>query len=188
MAIADEQRRHCNDNALHCFGTAYIFEKCASSIRYKLRVIAFLGIAVPAAVGALISTFLFKPDQIEIAAIIAGVLGLLQLLFSIWSLVSHWDKNLSYYLESKSANYRLASSWNQLGNTTILSDQEFASDLQVLEKESEIRSDLDNRHDISDSEKRMGMRAGLRKYQRPCVQCGQVPQSMKSSSCGVCGK
>jgi mobilome CxxCx(11)CxxC protein len=188
MAIADEQRRLCNDNALHCHGTAYIFERRASSIRWKLRVLSFLGIAVPAAVGAILGTFSLKPEYVKVVGTVAGVLSVTQLVFSIWSLVSHWDTGLSYYLESKSANYRLAADWSQLGNTTIMTDQEFATRLQVLEKESEIRSDLDNRHDISDTEKRTGMRAGLRKYQRPCVQCGNVPKSMKGTDCGVCGK
>ena len=188
MPIADEQRRMCNDEALHCYGTAYIFEKRAASIRWKLRVLSFLGIGVPAAIGAILGTFSLKPEYAALVGIIAGMLGVTQLIFSIWSLVSHWEAGLSYYLESKSANYRLAADWSQLGNTTILTDEEFAIRLKVLEKESEIRSDLDNRHDITDAEKRMGMRAGLRKYQRPCVQCNKVPQSMKGSDCGVCGE
>ena len=188
MTIADEQRLNCNDNALHCYNTAYIFEKRAAAIRWKLHVLAFLGIAVPAAVGAIIGTFSLKLEYIAIVVTIASVLSVVQFVFSIWSLVSHWDIGLSYYLESKSANYRLSSHWNQLANTTTTSDADFATRLQVLEKESEIRADLDNRHDVTDKEKRLGMRAGLRKYQRPCVQCGKIPQSMKATKCGVCGK
>ena len=188
MAIANEQRLICNDNALHCYNTAYIFEKRAAAIRRKLRVLTFLGIAVPASVGAILGTFSLKPEYIVLVGTIAGVLSIAQLIFSIWSLVSHWDISLSYYLESKSANYRLTSDWNYLANTTTLSDADYATRLQVLEKESEIRADLDNRYDISDKEKRLGMRAGLRKYQRPCVQCGEIPKSMKPTTCGVCGK
>jgi len=188
MAIADEQRRLCNDNALHCYGTAYIFEKRAASIGLKLRVLSFLGIAVPASVGAIIGAFSLKPEYVTLIGIIAAVFSVAQLVLSIWSLVSHWDIGLSYYLESKSANYKLAADFSQTGNTAIMSDTEFATRLQVLEKESEMRANLDNRYDISDFEKRMGMRAGLRKYQRPCVKCEKVPQSMKGSDCGVCGK
>lgn len=188
MTIADEQRLMCNDNALHCYNTAYIFEKRAAAIRWKLRVLAFLGIAVPASVGAILGTFSLKPEYITAVGTVAGVLSVTQLIFSSWSLVSHWDGSLSYYLESKSANYRLSSDWNEIANTTIMSDSEFATRLQVIEKESEIRADLDNRHDISEREKRRGMRAGLRKYQRPCAGCGMIPMSMKATQCGVCGK
>ena len=188
MPIAPEQRKLCNDNALYCYGTAYIFEKRAASIRWKIRVLTFLGIAVPASVGAIIGSFSLTTEYTKEVLTIAGLLGLTQLILSIWSLTAKWDDNLSYYLESKVTNYRLSSDWNQLSNTTIISDLEFATKLEVMKKEFETISDLDNRHDITDSEKHMGMRAGLRKFQRLCVECNKIPTSMKPTDCGVCGK
>ncbi len=188
MVIPSEKRRRCNDNSIHCFGTAYIFEKRASSIRKKITFLTFLGIATPAMVGATIGTFNISPQNTKYVLVVAGILGVLQLIFSIWALVSGWNNRLSYYLESKSANYRVANEYAQLANSTSLSEAEYDTKLKVLETETNIRSDLDNRHDICDKEKRMGMRAGLRQYQRPCTGCGKVPTSMKATKCGVCGK
>jgi len=187
MVIPPEKRRRCNDNALHSFGTAYIFEKRASSIRKSINLLTFLGIATPAMVGAVIGTFSLSPQNTKYVLIIAGILGLLQLVLSIWAIVSGWNDRLSYYLESKSANYRLADEFSQLANSTSLSEADFETRLQVLDKEMTIRNDLDNRHNFSDKEKRMGMRVGLRQYQRHCVKCGQIP-SLKPSNCDVCGK
>ena len=41
---------------------------------------------------------------------------------------------------------------------------------------------------LSDEEKRMGMRSGLRNSQRACVECKKIPTSMESTECNVCGK
>jgi mobilome CxxCx(11)CxxC protein len=188
MTIPPEKRRRCNDYALQCYGTAYIFEKRTSKIRWKLNVLTFLGIAVPATGGAVIGIFSLSPQHINYILFPAGFLGIILFVLSIWSLVAKWNDNFFYYLESKSSNYRLSDDWAQLANTTTLSNGEFETKIQILEAESQLRSDLDNRHDISEKEKRMGMRAGLRKFQRPCAVCGEIPKSMKPTQCGVCGK
>lgn len=189
MAITSEKRRKCNDNALDCFGTAYIFEKRAAAIRIKILFLTFLGIAAPAVVGAIIGTFQVSPQNINYVLTVAGIIGILQLIFSIWALVAGWSDRLSYYLESKSHNYRLAIEYSELAGTTALTGTAFDLKLEVLETEVKHRNDLDHRHDITDAEKKIGMRAGLRQYQRACAACNSVPTSMKpTAECGVCGK
>jgi len=189
MTIPDDKRRKCNDNALDCFGTAYIFGKRAASIRIRITLLTFLGIAAPAAVGAIICTFQLMPQNMKYVLVIAGAIGIIQLIFSIWALVAGWNDNLSYYLESKSHNFRLADQYSDLAKTTSVSLNEFILRYEVLEAESRHRNDLDNRHDLSDKEHRLGMRAGLRQYQRPCSACGDVPTTLKTKKeCGVCGK
>lgn len=187
MGVLDSKRRECNDSAVHCFGTAYIFEKRARCLRWRTRILLFLGIAGPASVGAILGSFLL-PDQYRkyVLGIAAGI-ALLQLIGSIWSLIAKWDDSLSYFLESKSHNYRLADHFANLAMETSLSDAEFNTNLGVLNKESELRSDLDNRQDLTDKEKRMGLRAALRQYQRPCVKCTKVPNSLKPTKCPICG-
>lgn len=185
--IASEKRRDCADSALKCHGTAYIFEKRAAKIRTKVITLSFLGIAAPASVGAIIGTYNLDIKDIQLFLFIAGTIAIIQLIFSIWSLVSGWDRNLSYYLESKAANYRLASQYDRLSKTTTLSPHDFEVEFQVLHREAEFRANLDNQHDITDKEKRMGMRYGLRQYQRPCVGCKQTPTTMKATDCGICG-
>jgi mobilome CxxCx(11)CxxC protein len=187
MTIPSEKRRSCADAALLCHGTAYIFEKRAGKIRMKIAILSFLGIAGPASVGAIVATFKLSLQNVEYVLLIAGIIAAIQLLLSIWSLVSKWNDSFSYYLESKATNYRLSKRYDDLCKTTTLSEHDFDVQFGELEKEAELRATLDNQYDVKDAEKRMGMRYGLRKYQRECAGCGKVPKSMKATDCDICG-
>ena len=185
--ISPDKLRRCADEALKAHGTAYIFEKRAARVRKWLLILSFLGIAGPASVGAIISTYSLDNDTTKIVIWVAGVIALAQLLLSIWSLVSKWDSNFSYYIESKSSNYNLSSQYQNLAKDTSISLEEFDTELKILNREAELRKVLDNQYDIDEKEKRMGMRYGLRQFQRKCAQCDIVPTNMKPSSCGICG-
>ena len=185
--IPPDKLRRCADEALKAHGTAYIFEKRAAKIRLRIMVLSFLGIAGPASVGAIISTYSLDYKTTKWVLLIAGTIAIVQLLLSVWSLVSCWNDKLAYYLESKSSNYNLSSQYQKLFQNASISNLGFDSELSVLDREAEIRAALDNNHDVSDKEKRMGMRYGLRRYQRPCASCNEVPTDMKSTKCGVCG-
>lgn len=187
--ISSEKRRICANSALECHGTAYIFEKRAAKIRIKVIFLSFLGIAVPALVGTIIiDRHIISIKNIQIISYIAGILASIQLVLSIWSLVSGWVRNLSYYLESKVANYRISRQFDELNKTTTLPPYKFDIKFQSLKREIELRENLDNQFDITDKEKRMGMRYGLRKYQRACAGCNEIPKTMKATECGICGK
>jgi mobilome CxxCx(11)CxxC protein len=110
------------------------------------------------------------------------------LILSIWALVAKWDDGLAYYTESKSANYRLADEYAKLMKAQCLAPQEFDMQFKQLETEGRLRTELDQRQDITDQEKRMGMRAGLRQYQRACAGCKTVPVSLRATECEICGK
>ena len=150
--------------------------------------LSYLGIAGPASVGAIISTYSLDDKTTKLVLVVAGTIAIIQLLFSIWSLVSGWNEKLSYYLESKSSNYSLSSQYQKLSQNSSISKQGFDSELNVLDREADLRSALDNNHYVNDKEKRMGMRYGLRKFQRACAGCDIVPTDMKPTECGVCGK
>ncbi len=186
--IPDELLRRCADEALKCYGTAYIFEKRASKLKTKSSILNFFGIATPAMLGTMIATYNLDNNTEEAIKFIAGTIGLFQLLLTIWSIVEGWGDKASSYTESKSTNYSIAKRLKYLEQNTTISRNEYNSELAVIEKEIDIRSSIDARHDITDEEKRMGMRYGLRKYQRPCAGCNIVPIEMKPTSCGVCGK
>jgi mobilome CxxCx(11)CxxC protein len=186
--IPEEQRRECAESALRCFGTAYIFERRAIPIRKRLRWLTFLGIAGPAALGAVVATFSLGKAALAISVGLVGIIGIGQLILSIWALVAKWDDGLAYYTESKSANYRLADEYAKLMKAQCLAPQEFDMQFKQLETEGRLRTELDQRQDITDQEKRMGMRAGLRQYQRACAGCKTVPVSLRATECEICGK
>jgi len=188
-SISQDKRRESNDSALSHFGVAYIFEKRAKSLRKHIQVLTFLGIAVPASVGAIVlkGPLSLSQSQQQIIFGIAGLLAFLQFIITIWSVVTKWNDNLAFYLESKSSNYRLASEYKRLANSTGWSPEEFEMRYQVLEAEGNIRTNQDDKIDLDEKEKRMGMRAGLREFQRPCAGCEKIPKDMKPTNCSVCG-
>lgn len=186
--IPNELLRRCADEALKCYGTAYIFEKRASNLKTKSSYLNFLGIAGPAMLGATIATYNFDSSIEEVIKIVAGTIGVLQFGCTIWSMTEGWSEKISDYTESKTNNYSISKRLKQLECNTTASIFEFESELAVIEKEIEIRNGIDAKHDVTDEEKRMGMRYGLRKYQRPCAGCNIVPTEMKPTDCGVCGK
>ncbi|MFK5922527.1 MAG: hypothetical protein QM496_10140 [Verrucomicrobiota bacterium] len=185
--IPDEYRRRCSDNAFRAFGTAYIFERRTRKQRWCLRALAFLGIAVPAALGAIIATIGAESAYVGLTITIAGILGIIQLILSIWSLVSKWEDNFAYYLESKSANYRLAEDLHRLATTTTLERPAYEVELRAADTEGDMRANLDEKLDITDKEKALGMRAALRKFQRKCATCGKMPTTLEPTSCNTCG-
>lgn len=186
--IPNNKRLECADNALHSYGTAYIFEKRASSIQDKIRWLSFLGVAVPASVGAIVGSYALDETQVGLLLWIASTIAFIQLILSIWSLSSSWDSNLSDYLDLKSKNYAISSKYEKLGKETTLKFNSFQIKLDKLEVEREFIKQLTDRHSIKESEKRKGMRYALRKFQRPCAGCNKVPTDMKKTKCGVCGQ
>lgn len=187
MSIQQEERRSCHESALRCFATAYIFECRAAPLRVALKLLTFSSLVGPLSIGALVIAVGSTAELISWAIFVAAFLSIIQIILSLWSLVAQWRENLSYYLESKADNYQLADRFYELGNNTVYYEDKWRTEFTVLDALSNNRSHLDLRYDITDEEKRMGMRAALREYQRECIECKSIPTSLQSSNCSVCG-
>jgi mobilome CxxCx(11)CxxC protein len=181
-----EIQQACWNKALEAYGTAYIFEQRAFRVQKRLTMLSFLGIAVPAAMGAVVLSFNLSSSLFNTAVALAGILGLVELLGSIWSLAAGWQESYSYALESLGHNHHLSNRFKNMAQTAS-EDPAFIQQYELITREDEIRSTNDNKQGISDMEKRMGMRAALRQFQRECAHCGEVPASMEASDCEVCG-
>lgn len=154
----------------------------------SLKLLAFSSLVGPLSIGALVIAVGSTNRIISWAVAIAAILSIFQIILSLWSLVSHWQENFSYYLDSKAENYYLADRFSSLGNNTTFTDNKWRTEFSVLEALGSNRMQLDLRHDIIDEEKRMGLRAALREYQRKCISCDTVPNSLdESSKCPICG-
>jgi mobilome CxxCx(11)CxxC protein len=184
-AKTDMLRQDCWRYAMQAFGTAYIFQQRAHKVRKLLRITTFLGIAIPVIIGGIITSFSAMSGYLPYFITLAGILGIVQLVMSIWSLVAGWDNELAYALESLADNYHLSSEFEQLAKSP---PPDLELRFEVIRKQNQFREDADNKQDISDKEKRKGMRAALRQFQRPCLYCHEVPSSMIPSDCEVCGR
>jgi mobilome CxxCx(11)CxxC protein len=179
-------KKKCWDNAIHSYGTGYIFQQRAAILKNRLKILTFSGIVVPLSIGSIVMSFGANPKILPICLFISGILGTLQLIGFAWSIVAKWDDSYGYSLDSTSANHRLSNAYSKLAESSgELTDFELRFNL--LEQENQSRMDMDYKQGISENEKREGMRAALKQFQRPCVQCKQVPFSMNSSNCDVCG-
>jgi len=180
-------RNKCWDEAVYCFGTAYVFERRSKAYKRLLQWLTFLGLAVPLAVGGIVMSFGVDLPYTAWIITVASILGLAQLILSLWSLVAKWDDMFAYSVESCSDNYRLSDLFKNLAQFENPNSPEHMNRYELLQSENRMRSGRDNQQTLSDREKRTGLRAALRQFQRTCVACKAVPMSMKPSKCDVCG-
>jgi len=180
-------RQKCWDKAVHAHGTGYIFEERARALGKKIRLLAFLGIAVPASIGGIVLAFGTDFECKSIVLVLAGIIGIVQLIVSVWALVADWQDAYAYAHESLSANHRLAENFESLASNPPSDISEVEVNFRALMAEDKVLNQRDYRQEITPEEKREGMRAALRKFQRECASCGKVSESMSPSDCDVCG-
>lgn len=186
LGNAEVIRSQCWEAALHAYGTSYVFRYRARTLRRNLQLLNFASLAVPFLVGALVLAFgEFK--LLPVAISIGAALGIMQALGALWSVVGSWVDNYSYAAQSASANELLATRFRDLGKNPPSATDELALRYQILTTEDQARREQDHPKDVTDEERRMGMRAALRWLQKACAGCGQIPTSMTPNNCDVCG-
>lgn len=184
MTDVDSIRQDSWTTAINAFGTGYVFEQRANALRSKLRWIAYLGVAFPLAFGGLVLALGANSPWVPLLQVVAGLLGVGQLLISAWSLAASWQSSFAYAQESAADNYRLADQFKSVAKTP---QTDLSTRHAVLDAEYHNRSASDTKQGLSDRDKRIGLRAALRQYERACAGCGAVPTSMTATACDVCG-
>ena len=188
MPLAPHKISECTKFAINCFGTGSIFELRAQKLRWKTRWLTFLGIACPIAVGATAGAYSANSPATACVIGITTLISIPLAILSVWSLVAKWDDNLSYFVESKSDNYRLSTEFRRLSSDPNMNEAEFDTRFSILDAQAGIRKTADERFDFSQQEKNLGMRSGLRQYEYPCAGCKIVPRSLESTDCPICGQ
>jgi mobilome CxxCx(11)CxxC protein len=179
-------RAQCWDSALHAFGTGFIFEYRARACKRRLQWLTYVSLAVPLAIGLLVLGYgEFRGLKVLIG--IAVAIGAVQAMLSLWSIIGGWVERYSYATSAVSANYLLSERFAKIASNPPSEYQTFRHDYEKLEVEDNLLQQQDYQQNIREDEKRMGMRAALRKFRRKCAGCDQVPNSMTPADCGVCG-
>ena len=183
--MSNEIQKECWKKRFYSFGTVKIFEKRASSLNTKRKVITFLGLVSPLVVGTFAASFTFDSEILKfIVAPIAGLITVIQAIFSLWSLVSRWDENYIYSVNSIKVNTHLTSEFEKLANST---DGIMGRNIGRLRDEYERQEMADSTQHITDKEKRFAQRSALFHYKSKCPTCNEVPQRIKASKCDSCG-
>ncbi|MEX2515936.1 MAG: mobilome CxxCx(11)CxxC protein [Gammaproteobacteria bacterium] len=182
--LNEGDKKHCRDRAFYAYGTGRIFEKRARTLSRQRHLITFLGIAVPLVVGGTVLSFGTDQSFVPCLFVIAGVLMILQLVVSVWSLVARWDERYSYAVGASQSNTKLYNDWKAVLDRTPNNASE---KIKELDAEDQRQEATDVAQHITDKEKRFAMRSTLFYMKLSCLTCSETPQSMKSSKCDTCG-
>lgn len=177
-------RQDCWDKTLDCIGNAYIYHIKIKRINKWLRVSKILGIIIPVFLGGVLTSYKSE-NYLEILIIITTPFALFQLVLSAILTINGADDNILKY-SAKSAEYSvLDTEFKQMARYPIENESEYLKKYEILlEREKGIGK---GNIEVSDKEKRIWMRFGLRELSRACVGCDETPLSMKSTNCDICG-
>jgi len=181
--------------AVECFSMASILEKRIICIDRINKILAFMGILFPSGIGIAA----FKGDELEkllavspsiAAAIIIAlfILGLVQTVISACSLACKWNDSLPIYINSKIENYKNAEKYYDIWNKYDENETEFARQLEEVNTRNRTQQEQDYKINLTEKEKRYGMRHALQQYKIICERCRKVPDINNPSNCSVCGK
>ena len=169
----------------YSFGTTRIFEKRASKLKSLRTWITFLGLVTPVVVGGAVLSFGFESPVLPIFLTAAGVVGIIQLVLSTWSIVARWDETYEYAVESLRSNTELYNQWKSIKDET--DEATLKKESELLVKKYEEREFKDLGQNITDKEKRFANHETLKYYKQECHVCNQIPKSIKATKCSGCG-
>lgn len=175
------------DRAFYATATAAIFGYRAEVLKRRLRLLTFVALVVPIAVGGLALAYGAGFRYLSVAVGIGAAIGVLQLVISLWSVIALWVEEYGYSITSLVENQRLARDLEGLAKAPLMDSRALWHRYELLKVMDDARQDQDYGHAITDEEKRRGHRAALRERARKCNGCGEVPTTMEPSGCGVCG-
>lgn len=175
------------NRAVYAYGTAQIFLKRSRSYTWKLRSLAFVGIAGPVLIGGMVIHGI-GPEYLHTFVYLVGIVSVIEALVSAWSLVFTWADDLSYSQRSAAENLALASAFRELGQQCQNPPSDFEVQFTALRSTDEARRAQDAEKRVTEKELRYGHRHGLRHFERECQGCKKVPTSMESTECNICGK
>lgn len=178
-------RQDCWDKTLDAIGYGYIYQIKIKQINFWLRISKVLGIVIPVFLGGILTSAYNSPEYINIAIWITSPIALFQLILSTILTINGADENILKY-STKAAEFSvIETEFRQMARYPISDEFEYLKKFEILiEREKGIgKANLD----VTDEEKRMGMRFGLRELSRTCAGCNLIPLSMNPSKCQICG-
>jgi len=184
------------DKAVNCYGTAKILEKRIKCINYINKKLAFIGFLFPSSVGITYAKLGEYKEQLgtvaspELRAIMIAVMifGIIQMIFSAYSMSHKWNDNLPKYINSKRENNNIADKYHDIWTRYRTDEAKYAEQLKETNKAYEAQQKADEELDITEKERRYGTRSAYIHYKIQCETCGELPIYIKTTSkCPVCG-
>lgn len=180
-------RANSYTQAIQSFGYAYAFQKRINKYNRLLKLLKVSGILIPATLAITAITFYSYKPLFSTILVIFSIVSVIQFFISIYAVNDNWDIRLSHSYRANASYNNLFSAFKQLWQTPPLTLNEFEKKYDLINKEYDLRRNQDQDYDLSDEERRRGMRSGLREFQEKCSLCHEVPYSMNPTACDVCG-
>lgn len=154
------------------FGTARIFEKRVKKYALLIKLLNFLGLAIPITIGLIFLAIGSVDNFVKGCALL---LGAAQALAFLWSIIDKWDDKHQYSIEALRRQDKLFTELNDLDQQ----DKNFQTLFdKLLEREKRYKQD-DISKSISNKEIRYGTRKSLYRFQVLCQMCNETPQTEK---------
>ncbi|HLG82515.1 MAG TPA: mobilome CxxCx(11)CxxC protein [Bradyrhizobium sp.] len=187
----DDIRQEAWKQFIDARGTYTIFTRRAASLKRWMQARDFSAIAIPVVVAFVATTdFVEKLGSFKAVALaILAIAGLIQVLLSGWSLIARWDEERSYSLRALRDAYDMEAKWREIAKKDV-------PDLVVAYEAAKTQQRAIDSHDIgkeiSESERQIGLRAGLKEIPRACIECKKIPATIDipkivNKRCPVCG-
>ena len=185
--VTDRSCADCWNRAIYAYGTGEIFLKRSRTYTSLLRALSFMGIVIQLLIGGVVLGFGTDGSYLKVLIVIAAIAGIIQLVFSAWSIAYSWADSLQYSLESASDNLDLSRKFKELGEQAPNPADDLELRFATIKAKDDARQMADAKKGVTAKELRYGHRAGLRQFARTCDECKQVPRSMEPSKCHTCG-
>lgn len=161
------------------FGTARIFEKRVKKYALLTKLLSFLGLAIPTIIGLVYLAIGTISNDLKSLALI---LGAIQILCFLWSIIDKWDDKHHYSIKALQRQDELFTELDNLAQQ----DENFQDVFnRLLEKDKRYKQE-DISQSISDEEIRYGTRKGLYRFQLQCKICNEIPQTEKPAKDKKC--
>lgn len=180
----EQIKKDCWGHRFHTYGTSKLFERKAKYLQKGRTWITFLGVVVPLIVGSVVLSFGTASEILKYAA---GVVITIQLVLSIWSIVSRWDEKYEYAMSSVAENTRLYNDWDSYDKRGISDSKESEDKFHEILSRTQKQETNDIRQNVSDKDNRFANRVALFYFGQSCQTCSQIPKTMKPSKCDGCG-
>lgn len=178
----------CRDKKKHVIGTKYIFDKRAERFGKRIRLLKLFGFLVPVTVGLTALGYGYNNKILSTLITIAIPLTIIQFLISVFALFYEWDNELAYSYEASQAHNELHERLKKLSELPPDNYTELRVEYDLLNSEIRARDQQDTKHNAREWELRKGYRFAMRQYSFPCMGCKQIPTSMESTKCPICGR
>ncbi|MBX2840407.1 MAG: hypothetical protein KTR26_01450 [Flammeovirgaceae bacterium] len=122
-----------------------------------------------------------------IVLLITGPISISQSILSGISLIYKWDDEIKYSYDSAYRNKDVSDELQDIAKFPPENFDELKKKYDLCIKKLSVIDQMDEERNITEKERRMGLRYGLKYFGRRCEECKTIPISMNSSLCPKCG-